>query len=108
MKKNINMATAADKAVKKLDKKYPKIMDVAKGVTKLTYNLLVFTTLVKFYNFIKLGELTALTIFTFIGTNGYLLIGVIVLTMFAKVFIKPKDKTAVVVDVVGKILDKLF
>jgi hypothetical protein len=108
MKKNTNLATTADKTIRKIEKKYPKTVEVAKGVTKLTYNLLVFTTLVKFYNFIKLGELTALTIFTFIGTNGYLLIGVIVLTMFAKIFIKPKDKTAVVVDVVGKILDKLF
>ena len=106
--KKITITTAADKAVKKLAKKYPKTMDVAKGVTKLLYNLLVFTTLVKFYNFIKIGELTALTLFTFIGDNGYILIGVIVLTMFAKVFIKPKDKTAVVVDVIGKVLDKLF
>lgn len=106
--KNIAIANKANKIVTKFGKKFPKTVEIAKGATKALYNLLVFTTLVKVFNFIKFGEITLITIYTFIGTNGFLLIAVIVLTMLAKVFIKPKDKTATVVDVITKVLDKLF
>lgn len=95
--------------VRKLEGKFPKTVKVSKAVVKYSYSLLIVTMLTKIVAAINSGlAINIFTVFTFIGDNGLILIGIILLTMISKIFLEKKDKTNFIAGVIEKIIDKLF
>lgn len=95
--------------VRKLEGKFPTTVKVTKAVVKYSYSLLIVTMLTKIVAAINSGlAINIFTVFTFIGDNGFILIGIIMLTMISKIFLEKKDKTTFIAGVIEKIIDKLF
>lgn len=109
MKTNKPIVKTLAPLVRKLEDKFPVTVKVTKAVVKYSYSLLIVTLLTKIVAAINSGlAINIVTFFTFIGDNGFILIGIIILTMISKIFLEKKDKTTFIAGVIEKIIDKLF